>query len=41
MKGLNKLKVLDDFLIHVEKEEPKNYDLWSTRMKEYLEKGIK
>ncbi|CBZ02954.1 protein kinase [Clostridium botulinum] len=41
MKGLNKLKVLDDFLIHVEKEEPKYYDLWSTRMKEYLEKGIK
>ncbi|KEJ00472.1 protein kinase [Clostridium botulinum A2B7 92] len=41
MKGLNKLKVLDDFLIQVEKEEPKYYDLWSTRMKEYLEKGIK
>ncbi|ABS41643.1 hypothetical protein [Clostridium botulinum] len=41
MKGLNKLKVLDDFLIHVEKEESKYYDLWSTRMKEYLEKGIK
>ncbi|MET7038980.1 protein kinase [Clostridium botulinum] len=41
MKGLNKLKVLDDFLIQVEKEEPKYYNLWSTRMKEYLEKGIK
>ncbi len=41
MKGLNKLKVLDDFLIHVEKEELKYYNLWSTRMKDYLEKGIK
>ncbi|ACO86061.1 hypothetical protein [Clostridium botulinum] len=41
MKGLNKLKVLDDFLIQVEKEELKYYNLWSTRMKEYLEKGIK
>ncbi|KGO14833.1 protein kinase [Clostridium botulinum] len=41
MKGLNKLKVLDNFLIQVEKEEPKYYDLWSTRMKDYLEKGIK
>lgn len=41
MKGLNKLKVLDDFFIQVEKEERKYYNLWSTRMKEYLEKGIK
>ncbi|ACQ51928.1 protein kinase [Clostridium botulinum] len=41
MKGLNKLKVLDDFLIQVEKEEPKYYNLWSIRMKDYLEKGIK
>ncbi|OPD26188.1 protein kinase [Clostridium botulinum] len=41
MKGLNKLKVLDDFLIQVEKEELKYYNLWSTRMKDYLEKGIK
>ncbi|BDB00987.1 protein kinase [Clostridium botulinum] len=41
MKGLNKLKVLDDFLTQVEREEPKYYNLWSTRMKNYLEKGIK
>ncbi|MBY6796509.1 protein kinase [Clostridium botulinum] len=41
MKGLNKLDVLDEFLLQVKKEEPKYYDLWSTRMKDYLEKGIK
>ncbi|APF26919.1 putative protein kinase [Clostridium sporogenes] len=41
MKGLNKLKVLDEFLLQVGKEDQKYYDLWSIRMKDYLEKGIK
>ncbi|KOR25128.1 protein kinase [Clostridium sp. L74] len=41
MKGLNKLDVLDEFLLQVKKEDKKYYDLWSTRMKDYLEKGIK
>lgn len=41
MKGLNKLKVLDEFLLQVKKEDQKYYDLWSIRMKDYLKKGIK
>ncbi|EJO5347529.1 protein kinase [Clostridium botulinum] len=41
MKGLNKLEVLDEFLLQVKKENPKYYNLWNTRMKEYLERGIK
>ncbi|HDK7176326.1 TPA: protein kinase [Clostridium botulinum] len=41
MKGLNKLKVLDEFLLQVKKEDQKYYDLWSIRMQDYLEKGIK
>ncbi|MCW6111189.1 protein kinase [Clostridium sporogenes] len=41
MKGLNKLKVLDEFLLHVKKEDQKYYDLWSIRMQDYLERGIK
>ncbi len=41
MKGLNKLKVLDEFLLQVKKEDQKYYDLWSIRMQDYLERGIK
>lgn len=41
MKGLNKLGVLDEFLLQVKKENPKYYEVWNTRMKDYLEKGIK
>lgn len=41
MKGLNKLGVLDDFLEVVREADPKSYKLWSFRMTEYLEKGIK
>lgn len=41
MKGLNKLDVLDEFLLQVKKEDKKYYDLWNTRMRDYLERGIK
>ncbi|MGO5093249.1 protein kinase [Clostridium sp. LCP25S3_F10] len=41
MKGLNKLKVLDEFLLQVKKEDKKYYELWNTRMREYLENGVK
>lgn len=41
MKGLNKLDVLDEFLLQVKKEDKKYYELWNTRMREYLENGVK
>lgn len=41
MKGLNKLDVLDEFLLQVKNENKKYYDLWNTRMRDYLENGVK
>lgn len=41
MKGLNKIKVLDEFLNQVKKEDSKYYKLWNTRMRTYLEEGTK
>lgn len=41
MKGLNKLGVLDEFLSVVKEESPENYELWNSRIRQYLEKGIK
>lgn len=41
MKGLNKLNVLEQFLEDVKGYSPENYELWNTRMKQYLETGVK
>lgn len=41
MKGLNKLGVLDEFLFIVKCEYPQIYGLWSSRIYQYLKKGIK
>ena len=41
MKGLNNLGVLDEFLSVLRNEEPKIYELWNFRFKQYLEKNIK
>ncbi|WP_125152917.1 protein kinase [Clostridium rectalis] len=41
MKGLNNLGVLNEFLEVVYEEYNEVYELWSGRMKQYLESGIK
>lgn len=41
MKGLNKLGALDEFLAVVNDEYNEVYELWSFKMKQYLEEGIK